>query len=192
MFTLLYPIALLQAAAPAGPDTQNSAPSNPAPSNPVSGNRVAGPCVQSDYAGFDFWVGEWDVFVTGGDIKTGVNYIEQVAGGCAIRETWVPLQGAGGTSLSFFNPRTSRWQQSWIGGDGSRVDFEGGLVDGQMVLTGYWDDLGGPGKDALVRVTYARIDETHVRQVGEASTDHGVSWQPFFDLTYRPRKPETP
>ena len=180
MFTLLYSIALLQAAAPAVPAAQN-----PAPSNPVSGNPVAGPCAQSDYAGFDFWIGEWDVFVTGGDIKTGENYIEPVSGGCAIREKWLPLQGAGGASLSFFNPRTSRWQQSWIGGDGSRVDFEGGMVGPRMVLTGYRDDIGYPSKGALLRVTFTPYPDGSVRQFGEVSGGHGLGWVTSFDFTYR-------
>ena len=179
MLTILYPIALLQAVALAA-DTVSTAPPPP-----------TAPCTSEVHAGFDLWVGEWDVYPTGAVNQVANSRIEKLSGGCTIREQWMPFQGAGGISLSAVNHNSGRWEQTWVGGDGKRVDFEGGVVDGTMVLTGYWDDVGGPGQDALVRMTYSRIEEASVRQFGEASTDHGVSWQPFFDFTYRPRKTKT-
>jgi hypothetical protein len=183
MLTIFYPIALLQAAA-APADTAPTTPPTPPP-----------PCTSEMHAGFDLWVGEWDVFPTGAENQVANSRIEKLSGGCTIREQWMPFQGAGGISLSAVNHNSGRWEQTWVGSDGKRVDFEGGVVaneDGaKMVLTGYWDDVGGPGQDALVRMTYSRVEEASVRQFGEASTDHGISWQPFFDFTYRPRKPKT-
>lgn len=180
MLTLFYPIALLQAAAT--PVDGEPAPTPPPP--PPA-------CASDVHTGFDLWVGEWDVYPTGTDNQVANSRIEKLSGGCTIREQWMPFQGAGGISLSAVNHNSGRWEQTWVGSDGKRVDFEGGVVDGKMVLTGYWDDVAGPGQDALVRMTYSRVDDTSVRQFGEASTNHGVSWQPFFDFTYRPRKPET-
>jgi hypothetical protein len=145
-------------------------------------------CASEAHAGFDFWVGEWDVFATGTQTKVANSRIERVASGCAIRETWMPLPGGGGTSITLLNHRTARWEQVWIGGDGKRVDFAGGIVAGAMVLTGYWDNVGPNGEDQLIRMTYTPNPDGSVRQFGEASGDHGRTWQPSFDFTYRPRK----
>lgn len=168
MFAFLSAIALLQSTA---------AQTSPAPPQP---------CASEDHAAFDFWIGEWDVFQTGGETKVGESTISRVSGGCAIDERWRPSSGPDGTSVSLLNHRTGRWEQLWIGGDGHRVDFTGQRVGEAMVMTGYWDDVGGPGVDALIRIHWTPNDDGSVRQSGEASSDHGGTWQPFFDFTYRP------
>jgi hypothetical protein len=66
------------------------------------------------------------------------------------------------------------------------VEFTGGLAGGKMVLTGLWRDYAGPGKDALVRMTYSQLASGEIRQLGEKSGDGGTSWQPGFDFTYQP------
>lgn len=57
-----------------------------------------------------------------------------------------------------------------------------------MVLVGNWKGVNGPGKDAIIRMSYSKNADGSVRQLGEQSTDHGLSWQPNFDFTYRPAK----
>lgn len=181
MFAIVYALALLQSVAAEEPP--------PAPS-PPSG------CTDEVHAAFDLWVGEWNVYPNQPDVQDAemiaTSRIERLSGGCSIREQWMPRRGPGGISLSAVNHNTGRWEQTWVGPDGKRVDFEGGVVDGKMVLTGYWDDIAGPGQDALIRMTYSRLGDGAVRQHGEASTDHGLSWQTNFDLIYRPREPDTP
>jgi hypothetical protein len=145
-------------------------------------------CASDAHAAFDFWVGEWDVFASGTDTKVATSRIERVATGCAIRETWMQLTGGGGTSITLLNHRTARWEQVWIGGDGKRVDFTGGIVEGAMVLTGYWDNVGPKGEDQVIRMTYTALADGSVRQFGEASSDHGRTWQPSFDFNYRAMK----
>ncbi len=181
MHALLYPIALLQASAA-------SAPAEPSPASPPT---PPPPCASEAHSGFDLWVGNWDVYPNGQDKPVATSAIERLSGGCAIRETWMPFKGAGGTSISLYNSASGRWEQLWVGSDGKRVDFSGGVVDGKMVLTGYWDDVAGPGKDALVRMTYSREEGGAVRQFGEASADHGLTWQTFFDFLYRPQSKKT-
>lgn len=146
------------------------------------------PCTSPDYRAFDFWVGEWDVFPNGGDKQVATSSIEAMFGGCAIRETWQPLSGAGGGSFSHFDRDLRRWRQAWVDGFGGRVDFDGGAVDGKMVLTGLWRHAAGPGQHALTRMTYTVNPDGSVRQHGEQSVDHGLTWTTSFDFVYRPRK----
>lgn len=146
-------------------------------------------CQTEAHAAFDYWVGEWDVFPTGADKKVAESRIERVSAGCVIRETWMPLSGGDGTSMSFINPATGRWDQVWVGADGNRVDFTGGIVDGSLVITGYWPSNSPKTAAQLVRMTYTRMEDGAVHQFGQASTDHGISWQTSFDFTYR-RKQE--
>ena len=58
--------------------------------------------------------------------------------------------------------------------------------DGDMVLTGYWGRT-PEGEPNLVRMTYSLGGDGSVRQYGQASTDHGLTWSDSFDLTYRPK-----
>lgn len=150
-------------------------------------------CGTEVFAAFDFWVGEWDVYPRANQERlVAHSRIERLHSGCAIRETWMPLSGAGGSSLSNMEPDTGRWHQTWIGSQPGRVEFEGGPIDGQMVLTGYWSDLAGPGLDGLVRMTYSVIAPGEVRQYGQASMDHGVTWSDSFDFIYKRRSEPLP
>lgn len=145
------------------------------------------PCATQAHAAFDFWVGEWDVFPNGSVNQIATSRIERLHNGCAVREQWMPVSGEGGSSLNSLDAATGRWHQVWIGSGGETVRFEGGAVGGKMVLNGYWADINGPGMDGLVRMTYSAQDDGSVRQFGEVSTDHGLTWSPSFDLIYRPR-----
>ena len=143
-------------------------------------------CEGASYEAFDFWVGEWDVYpnVEGAPDKVAESRIEKVSAGCAIRETWMPLQGRGGTSLSAYDPVTEGWHQLWVGGQPGRVFFDGGAVEGSMILTGYWGKA-QDGTPLLVRMTYSLREDGSVRQHGQASKDQGLSWAEYFDLIYR-------
>jgi hypothetical protein len=143
-------------------------------------------CDTEEHAAFDFWVGEWDVFRPDTGAQVARSRIERVSAGCAIRETWMPLQGGYGSSLSTYDPATGTWHQLWVGPTPGRVFFEGGIVDGAMVLTGYWGS-DPAGDKLLIRMTYTLADDGSVRQYGQQSADHGRSWSDSFDLTYRPR-----
>lgn len=142
-------------------------------------------CTAIEHRQLDFWVGDWSVTPTGKTKAVASSRIEKLYGGCAIRENWMPISGSEGGSLSSFYD--GRWRQTWVDAAGSRVDFTGGLVDGKMVMTGYWQGVLGPGKHALIRMTYSRNADGSVRQHGEQSTDEGLSWSTNFDFTYHPK-----
>ncbi len=170
MISILTPLAFLQAAS-----------GQPAPTPPPPPA-----CDEEAHAQFDFWLGEWDVFPNGQDNKVADSRIERKHNGCAVIENWMPLRGGGGTSLNNVDAFTGHWRQKWVGSSPGAVEFSGGVVDGNMVLTGNW-----PSPNALttlIRMTYTPNEDGSVRQHREASTDHGVSWQTSFDFIYRPKE----
>ena len=145
-------------------------------------------CTGPEHRQFDFWVGRWDVYRTGTETRVGASLIESLSRGCLIRETWMPANAPGGSSLNHYDRGERRWHQSWYDGANAHVEFAGGLAGGKMVLTGFWPHASGPNTHGLIRMSYSREAAGAVRQYGEISTDHGLSWRPFFDLTYRPSK----
>jgi hypothetical protein len=171
--SLLAALAILAASASAQTAT---APPAPAPSA----------CSAPEHRQFDFWAGYWDVYATGKPTLVAHSLIEKLYAGCVIRENWMPLKGSAGGSLNNYVTEDKRWHQTWVDSSNARVDFVGGLVAGKMVLTGFWPGVIGPGQDALVRMTYTPHADGSVRQFGQASSDHGLTWQPNFDFTYRP------
>lgn len=173
---MLLTIASLIAVSQSG--STQAEPASPPPPPP--------PCASEQHAQFDFWVGEWEVFTPAGR-KVAHSSIQRLHNGCAVREQWMPIGGTGGSSLNAYDKPSGRWKQRWIGSGGSIVDFEGGRVGEEMVLSGYWSGVNGPGQDGLVRMTYTPNEDGSVRQFGEVSTDHGLNWQVSFDFTYRPR-----
>jgi hypothetical protein len=143
------------------------------------------PCAGPRYQGFDFWVGDWDVYPSGSETLVAHSRIEKLYGGCAIRENWMPVKGAGGGSLNTLDPATGRWHQYWVDSQGSRVEFDGGPAGGGMILTGFWRGVGGSGKDGLIRMSYMPLGPSSVRQHGELSVDQGLTWTTSFDFIYR-------
>ena len=57
-----------------------------------------------------------------------------------------------------------------------------------MVLTGHWANVVAKGQDGLIRMTYTPKPDGSVRQHGEQSIDHGLTWATSFDFIYKPRK----
>jgi hypothetical protein len=133
------------------------------------------PCATPEYRAFDFWVGEWDVFANGSTTQVATSSIEKI-------------KGSGGGSFSHYDSERHYWRQAWVDGSGARVDFDGGPADGRMILTGHWANVVAKGQDGLIRMTYSKEPDGAVRQHGEQSLDHGLSWTTSFDFIYKPRK----
>ena len=163
-------------------------PSPPPVSAPTASPLVQSACTAPDYRAFDFWVGEWDVYANGSSALVATSSIEAMFGGCAIRETWKPLRGGGGGSFSHYDPGRRYWRQIWIDSSGARVDFDGGPANGKMVLTGHSANVAANGKGGLIRMTYSKQSDGSVRQHGEQSADHGLTWATSFDFIHTPQK----
>jgi hypothetical protein len=150
----------------------------------------AAACTAEPYRQFDFWIGDWDV--SSNDQPAGTNSIHPIHGGCALQENW---QGAGpgglsGASFNIYDQATGQWHQTWVDSSGTLLQLDGGLVDGQMVLSGQRPQRDGSGR-ALHRITWTPNPDGTVRQFWEASTDDGANWTVLFDGLYVKRD-ETP
>jgi hypothetical protein len=177
-FAFLAALVGLAVSAATLAQTQQAPPTNPVSPGPT--------CTSAQHRAFDFWVGRWDVYPTGKAKMVAHSRIENLYGGCVIRENWMPFNGNDGGSLNTYDPQDRRWHQVWMDSSNGRVAFDGGVEDGKMVLRGNWKGAAQPGQDALVRMTYSKVDAGAVRQFGEISTDKGATWKPFFDFTYKP------
>lgn len=136
---------------------------------------------------FDFWVGKWNVFPNvKGAQQAATSLIESLYSGCGIRENWMPIGGTGGGSMNAYSQVTKQWEQFWVDSVGSAVHFTGGWNGNAMVIQGLWPQAGH--SNAISRITYTPLKKGRVEQFGEFSYDGGQSWQPSFDLIYKPAK----
>lgn len=141
-------------------------------------------CEGKLYRAFDFWAGQWNVFDRETGQPLGKSRVTSTNNGCALRETWTPSQGTAGGSLNAPDLITGRWHQYWIDSAGQRVDLEGWLFNGAMVLAGPWQRPDRVGQMLVLRITYSRLDGDSVRQLAEVSGDDGLTWETSFDHLY--------
>src|ERR1051325_7291843 len=78
--------------------------------------NTAYPCMANPHAReFDFWVGEWDAYVTGTKFLAGKSSIQLVSGGCMILENWTSgTQPYSGKSMNYIDS-DGKWTQIWVG-----------------------------------------------------------------------------
>lgn len=137
-------------------------------------------CQSAEYRQFDFWVGNWDVFLPNGQ-KAGENRIEPISGGCALLENWSGRGGFTGKSLNIYDRDDKRWHQTWVDSSGGLLMIAGSLVDKRMVLT---SEPSGAAGSAQQRITWTPDEDGSVRQFWESSADAGKTWTVSFDGKY--------
>ncbi|OEK04188.1 hypothetical protein BFP71_11940 [Roseivirga misakiensis] len=144
------------------------------------------PCLgQSNYRHFDFWIGEWDVFVN--NRKVGENSITMAQGGCAIHENYKTAGNYAGQSINFYDPIDKKWHQHWVGSGGDVYNYletrrEEGLLQFESKF------MGPNGNISLSRLTFTLKEDGTVRQLFENSTDEGKTWTPSFDGLYKKKQ----
>lgn len=145
--------------------------------------KRANPCKFDDnYRKFDFWVGEWDVYIQGQ--KIAESSITNTNGDCGILENWRPTNSNGGNSISYYDPTDKKWKQNWVaGGSVSHYEEPENYTDGDIQLIAK-----GNGNWFRMIWTHNKVDDT-VRQTQESSTDEGKTWTMGFDGLYK-RKQE--
>lgn len=139
----------------------------------------ATPCErQPESRQLDFWVGEWDVTVSGAPV--GRSSVTKVVRGCALLEKWTSLSGIEGQSLSAWDAPAKQWRQNYFDSTGTISDYRGALdASGAMVM------IAGAGGQQL-RMTFTRLDDKRVRQKIETSSD-GKAWAVGWDSIYTRR-----
>ena len=146
--------------------------------------NTANPCMTNAKAReFDFWIGEWDVYVTGTKNIAGKSKIEMIARGCALLENW-DSSGSSGKSLNFIDPITGKWKQTWVGSyaNGIQEFFEGEYKDGAMRFV--FENINPQGRKVIGRFIFYNEKPGQVRQFNETSVDGGKTWVTSYDFTY--------
>jgi hypothetical protein len=139
---------------------------------------------------FDFWIGEWDAYVTGTSNLAGYSRIEKASGGCMILENWTSLGNIPfeGKSMNFVDPSTNKWKQVWIGSNGLNVSefLNGEYRDGAMRFE--FETTNAQNQKQLVHFYFFNENADQVRQLHETSTDDGKTWVTTYDFTYKRKK----
>lgn len=147
--------------------------------------KNANPCMSDAHAReFDFWVGEWDVFVTGKTQYAGHSIVQIISGGCAILENW-ESRGSNGKSINFIDPVTNQWKQSWAGNyaNGIQEFTQGEYKDSAMSFK--FETTDAKGNKIAGRFIFFNQGPNQVRQFNETSVDDGKTWITSYDFTYR-------
>src|SRR5262249_32615914 len=77
--------------------------SNRAAPLPPSGAPEAAACSAPEYRQFDFWVGDWDAFESGGSIPVARVRVDRVLDGCALLERYEDTNGLKGQSFTIYD-----------------------------------------------------------------------------------------
>ena len=143
--------------------------------------QALNPCARGKHRDFDFWLGEWNVQnARAPNRPPSQNSLTAIDDGCAMLEQYRTPGGYTGTSISYYDPTTGQWIQSWMDNQGQAILHRGGLTDdGTMVLT---DDP--PKGQPRNRTTWTPLEDGRVRQHWERSSDGGKSWTTVFDGIY--------
>lgn len=139
----------------------------------------AGPGLPAEAREFDFWLGQWDL-VLGGGQGLATNHISSfgIDGGIALLEDY--RQGPYlGTSVSYYSPREGRWRQLWFDNMGGLLEFAGGTQGNKFVISGNVETT-------KTRLVYSNITNRTLDQSYDVSPD-GVNWQSTFSARYTRR-----
>ena len=144
----------------------------------------ANPCMADAHAReFDFWLGEWDVYVTGTRQLTGHSLIQMVSGGCAILENWDSPVSTG-KSINFIDPNTNKWKQSWSGSyTNGNLEFTNGEYRYSAMHFDF-ETKDTLGNKIIGRFIFYNQGPNQVRQFSETSSDEGKTWTTNYDFTY--------
>ena len=127
---------------------------------PQSTGKTAQPCSEPEQRQLDFWIGSWDLTWPGntaGQLAHGTNNVTRILDGCVVQENFsggdaMPLRGL---SVSLFNARSGKWQQTWVDDRGGVLEFSGEFKDGALRLQA--EQLGQNGKKMLQRMTFTQL-----------------------------------
>jgi tetratricopeptide (TPR) repeat protein len=150
------------------------------------GKKNARPCAYTkENRQFDFWLGEWEVSTTQGDVPAGTSKIELILEDCVVLENWKSLNNPySGKSYNIYDQALKRWEQYWVDNAGGNIFFHGELLkDGVL---DYWtDDIPqATGPNLRRHLQFIPMGPDKVRQFSRGSVDGGKTWNVEYDFTY--------
>lgn len=140
-------------------------------------------CDSSHNGELDFWIGDWDVFDAGSENKVAAVRVEKILGSCVLHEKYEDPQGLQGESFSVYDAGRKAWFQTWVTNRGQVVSIQGRFQGSFLEMSGTFSS---ESTSAMVRATW-KPTSRGVRETAERSFDDGKSWQPWFNLDFRPR-----
>lgn len=142
-------------------------------------------CAAPEHRQFDFWAGDWDGYDVGAEDKPAARVrVDRVLDGCALRELYEGTNGLAGQSLSAYDAARQVWHQTWVTNRGQLLMLDARMQGDSMVFEGASP---GPGGSITIRVVF-KPEAGGVRQTARTSTDAGKTWEPLFDMVFRPHK----
>ncbi|MGH7450787.1 MAG: hypothetical protein ACRENG_05545 [bacterium] len=144
---------------------------------------------------FDFWLGEWDLTWPGeqsglpaGQMGRGTNSITAILDSAVIQESFVDLapNSLRGISVSVYNQRLGKWQQTWVDNQSSYLDFVGEFKDGKMIFSR--KAMTKDGKEIIQRMVWHNIAKKQLDWNWEASEDGGKTWKVNWQIHYARKK----
>jgi hypothetical protein len=145
-------------------------------------SQQAPPCAAPEYRQFDFWAGDWDAFEAQSRVPVARLIVTRILDGCALLEDYQDANGHKGQSFSIYDSFRKVWHQTWVTNRGELLVIEGRFESGELTLSGPDPSKGPQGR---VRGVWKPV-EGGVREIGVTSTDGGKTWNPWFDLSFRP------
>lgn len=137
------------------------------------------PCVGAAYRAFDFWVGSWNMTNLGQPV--GENFITAESTGCAIFENYITATNLSpGRSISFYNPDTDRWYQTYIDAGNNMV-----LLRSTSYANNHIPMVSPAQGNVFTRTTWSLNGDGTVRQFIEATVNNGQTFSTQYDLLYR-------
>ena len=160
-------------------------PSVAYPPAPADSARASS-CGAAEYHGFDFWVGDWNIFdVDNPETLVARTRVDHILDGCVLLEDYQGTDGLHGESFTVYDARRQAWHQTWVTNRGVLLVIEGKMQSGEMILGGISHPSDGKDKEKYVRGVWKPVTGG-VRETAVTSTDGGKTWNPWFDLMFRP------
>lgn len=141
-------------------------------------------CRAPEYRQFDFWVGNWEVRNSKGDL-VGTNLVTSEQDGCALMEHWKSKVETG-VSLNAYDAGSKQWSQTWVDSSGSVLHLSGHGEMGTMSMQSAKAPSGL--HSSIERITWTLLNDGRVRQLWDYSKDAGKTWKIRFDGYYSKKK----
>jgi hypothetical protein len=134
----------------------------------------------------DFALGDWDVYE--GGKKSATVRLEKVLKGCAIQETWKPLEESGehGIGVFTYSRLLGHWGYFWVADNGQTTQFSGDSRSTNDMLYVTYAPVPGGGKKERHWTLKLQPDGS-LQELSVGSTD-GKSWTKEYELIWRKPK----